>query len=180
MRRHGFGAGDIAAITALVPPKVHWLVGRPDLPEPPANYAKLCLRFVAGGLLARGTVDVPDFRGAERLGDPAGHRHAGLVDVVLDDNSDQSALDPQTISVCLTSGASHRITLPDVYGHPAVPLTKVANGGKFRRCPDFAAAPLAAAPLSPGQDDALIAAVNRLENMMDVSALMPLMCRGRA
>ena len=175
MRRHGFAPGDIAGVTALVPPLVHRLVGRPDIPEPPANYAKLCLRFVAGVFLARGMVDVPDFRGAERLGDPAVHRYAGLVDVVLDDNPDQNALDPQTISVRLTSGASHRITLPHVYGHPAVPLTKAENEGKFRRCLSYAAA-----PLPPGQDEALITAVDGLETMMDVSALVQLMCRGRA
>lgn len=175
MARHGFVPDDIAAVTARVPPLVHRLVGRPDIPQPPANYAKLCLRFVAGVFLARGTIDVPDFRGADRLNDPSVHRYAGLVDVVLDDNPDQNALDPQTLSVRLTSGAHHQITLDHVYGHPAVPLSKSENEGKFRRCLGFAAA-----DLPPGQGDALIAAVGGLEDMTDVSALVPLMCRGQA
>lgn len=128
MARHGFGATDIARIEARVPPLNFRLVGRPDIPAPEPNYAKLCLRFVAGRFLAAGQLDVPDFRGAA-LTDPETHRLAGLVDVVEDTaNPDQNALDPQRVTVWLTSGAVHAIDLPHVFGHPAVPLGRPERG----------------------------------------------------
>ncbi len=167
MAEHGFGADDIANIRADVPPLVHRLVGRPDVPEPEPNYAKLCLRFVAGTFLARGNVDVPDFRGAQNLNDPAVHRYAQLVDVVLDDNPDQNALTPQTLTATLTNGDVHRIVLPEVYGHPDVPMSAEANLNKFRRCTTYART-----PLSPKATEAMIDAVGNLHSLEDISLLM--------
>jgi len=166
MATHGFRPGDIASIRAEVPPLVHRLVGRADIPAPEPNYAKLCLRFVAGTFLARGHVDVPDFRGAETLADPEVHRFAAMTDVVLDDNPDQNALDPQTIGVRLTSGTEHAITLPHVYGHPEAPLSAEENEAKFRRCLGYASP-----PLSDPQADALVAAVAGIADAPDISAL---------
>jgi len=169
MAKHGFTAYDIAAIVCEVPPLVHRLVGRPDLANPEANYAKLCLRFVAGVFLARGRVDVPDFRGRAALDDPAVHRYAALVDVRLDDNPDQNALDPQTITVRLKDGTAHQITLQHVYGHPRAALTAQANIEKFRRCADYGVVSL---PLAKA--DALIAAIDTLETHSDAASLVAL------
>ncbi len=166
MQNHGFGAHDIARVTATVPPLVHRLVGRPCLRQPDSNYAKLCLRFVAGTWLARGHVDVPDFRGTDTLADADVHRFAALVDVVLDDNPDQNALTPQTIAVTLISGATYEITLEQVYGHPDVPLTEAENAAKFRRCATYAVCPV--------DPDPLIAAIATLREMPDIAALMAL------
>jgi 2-methylcitrate dehydratase PrpD len=171
MRREGFGAGDIAHVEAKVPPLNFRLVGRPDVPAPEANYAKLCLRFVAGRFLATGRVDIADFRGAA-LTDPETHRLAALVDVVLDaSNPDQNALDPQTITVRLHSGAVHAVHLARVYGHPDVPLSAAENEAKFRRC--------AAAAIRPLPDpDRLIAAVAAVENKPDIAELARLSVAG--
>lgn len=170
MQAHGFGPDDIAAITARVPPLNHRLVGRPDVPDPEPNYAKLCLAYVAGAFLARGRVDVPEFR-PPVLTDPAVHRHAAKVTVELDpDNPDPNALDPQHITVRLHGGAVHAVHLPRVYGHPAVPLTAAENEAKFRRCLGYARR-----PLPPAQADALVAAVAALETLEDTAALVRLM-----
>lgn len=167
MARHHFTAADIARVEARVPPLNHRLVGRPIVAAPEPNYAKLCLRFVAGRFLATGQVDVPDFRGAALI-DPETHRLAGLVDVVLDtDNPDQNALDPQHITVWLTSGAMHSIDLPHVYGHPKVPLTDAANEEKFRRCTTYGRLPLT-------DPDRLIAAVATVESLTDIADLVRL------
>lgn len=174
IRKHGFAPTDIAAITARVPPLVHRLVGRPDVAQPEANYAKLCLRFVAGVFLARGNVDVLDFRGAEALNDPEVHRYAAMVDVVLDDNPDLNALDPQEVSVRLADGTEHSVHLAHVYGHPAQPLTDAENEAKFRRCMGFGRRPVTAA-----QADALIAAVAGLETLPDIAALTAIAQGGR-
>lgn len=169
MAKHHFGPEAIAAVEMRVPPLVHRLVGRPDLAEPEANYAKLCLRFVAGVLLARGCVDVPDFRGAAALSDPEVHRYAALVDVVLDDNTDLNALDPQQITVRLHSGEEHSVKLEHVFGHPAVPLSQAQNEEKFRRCAGYGRT-----PMTGKQVDALVEAVSRLEGLPDVGQLVSL------
>ena len=168
MRDHGFRADDIAAIHARVPPLVHRLVGRPTIDNPEANYAKLCLAYVAGTFLARGHVDVPDFRG-DALKDPDVNRYARLVTVELDDNPDLNALDPQRITVQLNDGSSYVCDLPFVYGHPEKPLTETESLAKFGRCAGYATRPL--------KQDArarLIAAIADLENMDDISKLMDL------
>lgn len=163
---HGFAPDDIVAVTAKVPPLVHRLVGRPDVAEPEANYAKLCLRFVAGTFLARGRVDVTDFRGAA-LNDPDVHRHAAKVEVVLDDNPDLNALDPQEISVRLRSGSEHSVYLEHVFGHPDVPLSDAQNEEKFRRCTTYGRI-----LMETEQAEALIAAVAGLEGLADISQLV--------
>jgi 2-methylcitrate dehydratase PrpD len=169
MRDKGFAPDDITHIRAEVPPLVHRLVGRPDIPAPEANYAKLCLRFVAGCFLARGRVDVPDFRGTA-LTDPQVHAHAAKVDVVLDRNPDPNALDPQTITVRLTSGVEHAITLPHVFGHPAAPLSDAQNEDKFRRCATYGRIPLP-------DPDRLIAAVAGIKDVPDI-AILPRLTTG--
>lgn len=173
MARDGFRADDIAAIRCKVPPLNHRLVGRPLIGAPEANYAKLCLRFVAGVFLARGRVDVPDFRGKEMLNDPQVHRYARLVDVVLDGNPDQNAMNPQTVEVDLTDGRSLSITLPAVYGHPDAPLSREENIEKFRRCAGYGLV-----PLKSTQVDRMVETIDGLENERDVAGLVDLTIAG--
>ena len=133
MARHRFAADEVETVVCRVPPLVRRLVGRPDIPDPTSNYAKLCLPFVAGVWLAKGRCDVPDFRG-DALRDPAVHRFAAMVRIEPDDNTNENALDPQEIAVRLKDGRVHRIQLPHTYGHPAVPLSTAENEEKFFRC----------------------------------------------
>ncbi len=174
MRAHGIGADDIAEINALVPPLVHRLVGRPIIENPAANYAKLCLAFVAGVFLARGHVDVPDFRG-DALSDPVVNRYAQLVTVKLDDNPNLNALDPQQITVTLKDGTRHTSDLPFAYGHPNNPLSSGENIAKFRRCAGYAAH-----PLPKEAQDRLIGAIDTLETLDDIADLMVLAKGGSA
>lgn len=167
---HGFAAGDIAEVVCRVPPLVDRLVGRPDMPEPAANYAKLCLTFVAGAFLARGRVDVPDFRGEAALNDPLVHGLADKVRVERDDNPDENALDPQTIQVTLSSGARHAVTLPRTFGHPEAPLSRAQNLEKFRRCAGYGRR-----SLDGEQVDRLIAMVDGIEHLDDVRSLVDTM-----
>ncbi|MEM8663878.1 MAG: MmgE/PrpD family protein [Pseudomonadota bacterium] len=142
---------EIERIAAHVPPLVHRLVGRPDIPAPEANYAKLCLEFIAGSFLAHGTVDLASFQGTERLEDPRTHLYAALVDVILDDNPDPNALDPQRFVVRLKDGREITIDIPHMVGHPAVPLSADENEEKFR-----AAVAHARRPLSSEATDRLV------------------------
>ena len=170
MDRHRFAPDAIAAVTCRVPPLVARLVGRPDVPHPEPNYAKLCLRFVAGLFMTHSHVDVPDFRDRATLDDPRVHQAAALVEVLQDDNPDENALDPQTISVRLASGSDHLVTLDRVYGHPERPLTAAENEAKFRGCMGYAARAFPA-----GRADALLDAVAGLENERDITSLARLL-----
>ena len=165
--RHRFAPDDVAEVTCRVPPLVRRLVGRPDVPDPASNYAKLCLPFVAGVFLAHGTPDVPHFRG-EALRDPRVHAFAARVRIEPDDNTDENALDPQHIAVTLRDGATHSIHLPQTYGHAPIPLTPGENEEKLFRCSRHAMPPVPEARARAIRDR-----VAALESLSDVARLMP-------
>ncbi len=163
---HNLKGQDIAKITAHVPPLVYRLVGRPDIPEPAPNYAKLCLPYVAGAWLARGQVDVPEFRSEAVLRDPEIHDYASRVKVIQDDNPDENAMGLQRFTFDLTNGRRKEIVIDKVYGHPDAPLSAAENEAKFRRCVGFGRR-----TLSSDRMDEIIAAVEHVEDLVDISAL---------
>jgi 2-methylcitrate dehydratase PrpD len=167
-QRHGFTAADVASVCAVVPPLVHRLVGRADVPASPAQYARLCIPFVVATALLRGSVDVPDFT-PERLTSSEVHELADRVKVVTDVNPDDNALMPQRIEVVLRSGARHEMRLASALGHPESPLTREQHLVKFRRCWTYGARPLEAE-----RGERLIELVDRLETVPDVRELIAL------
>jgi 2-methylcitrate dehydratase PrpD len=169
MRDNGVAPSEIARVHARVPPLVHRLVGRPDIPHPEPNYAKLCLPFVVGVYLSRGHVDVPDFLGREMLDDPIAHGIAATVTVEQDDNPDLNAFTPQTISIGLKDGREFSLTLHSVYGDPRMPLTDEENIEKFMRCRGFGRY-----RLEDDRAEALVDAISTIESLDDV-ALIPRM-----
>lgn len=166
----GITAADIASVEIQAPPLVKRLVGRPDLDNPPANYAKLCLSFVAATLLLRGRVDVPEFAGDTVLNDPEIHAYARRISVVDDGNPDQNALAPQRVIVRLTSGRTRVIDLPEVYGHPEAPLTDAENRAKFARCCGWAVPPVPDARRAE-----IERMVDEIEDVTDVGQIAKLM-----
>ena len=166
----GIRPDDILSVACHVPPLVYRLVGRPDVPDPEPNYAKLCLRYVAGAWMARGRVGIDEFRGREVLTDPAIHAHAAKVDVVLDDNPDENALDPQRFVVRRRNGKEHTVRLATVYGHPESPLTADLNRDKFDYCIGYSARPLGA-----DQGDAIASMVDGVEELDDAAELAGLL-----
>jgi 2-methylcitrate dehydratase PrpD len=170
MRTHGFTADEVESVVIHAPPVVMRLMGRPDVPEPRSNYAKLCLPFVVGTYLARGRVDVPDFGTPEMLNDPAVHAYAARVSLVPDSNPDQNAIAPQRIVVRLEDGAQHEVTVEAIYGHPDAALTDDENVDKFRRCCSYAAVAVPAKA-----QDALIELISRFEKVEDVAVVARLL-----
>lgn len=164
MAAHRLAADDIAEVTVTAPPLVVRLVGRPLVAAPAANYAKLCLAFVAGVYLAKGRCDVPDFVG-DALTDPDVHRHAAKVSVVQDDNPDENALSPQHVRIRLSDGTERTISLPVVYGHPDAALTEAENDEKFFRCCGHAGMPRA-------QAEAVRDLVTRVDSLADVTTIL--------
>jgi len=164
-RAHGFGADEIDSITCVVPQLVYRLMGRPDVPDPAPNYAKLCLPFVIGTYLVHGAVDVEHFIGDEMLQNRRTHDIAKRVTLIQNDNPSHSAMTPQTINVRLKSGVEHSVVVEAAYGHPDNPLSHQENLDKFWRCWNRAG------DLDETAGRALIEAVDNIEDLADVAVL---------
>ncbi len=166
----GFVADDVVSIAASVPPLTHRLVGRPDVPDPAPNYARLCIPYVSAVTLLDGTCEPEAFAGA-RLRDPRVHELASRVSVSLDDNPDVNALWPQQIDITLRDGRRWARRIDTPIGHPDNPLSRERHLAKFRKCWQIGG-------LAADEAEALIASVDTLESLPDASQLTRLLSRG--
>ena len=166
---HGFGVDDVDSITISGPPVTARLCSRPDLPDPSPNYARLCMSYVAAKVLLNGEIDLAHYRGAE-LTDPATHALASRIRMVANTNPDPNALVPVDVEITLKSGRTVAWHCDAMLASPTRRLTREQHLTKFRRCCDFAAA-----PMPERQRDALIASVDDIETMADVRAFAGLL-----
>ena len=166
--REGLTADQVDRMVAKVPPLAYRLTGRPDIPNPEPNYAKLCIPFVAATALLEGTVDVQHFKG-DWLRNPAVHDIAARVEPVEDANPNTNAVAPQRLEVYLKDGRMLAVDMPQIFGHPENPLSYEQNVGKFKRA--WAAA---AQPLGEDRADQLVDLVDDLENVDDILTLLDL------
>lgn len=127
-------AEQIERLECHIPPLPARLVGRPDVPEPPSNYAKLCLPFVLGTYMAHGAAELRHFREKVFLNDPRTHGFAGRVEIVVDGNPDQNAMGPVRVVATLRDGSSRTAAVPVGLGHYEAPLTQAQNETKFLQC----------------------------------------------
>jgi aconitate decarboxylase len=167
-KREGLKPEDVERMVALVPPLAHRLTGRPDIPDPEPNYAKLCIPFVAATALLEGTVDVRHFKG-DWLRNPKVHEIAAKVEPVEDSNPNTNAVAPQKLEVYLKDGRKLEVYMPQIFGHPENSLSDEQNIEKFKR--SWSAA---AKPLSEASADQMIEAVRNLEGVDDVRSIIDL------
>ena len=163
---HAFTPDDVASVGVHVPPLVARLVSRPDIPDPVAGYAKLCLPFVAATVLLKGTVDVPDFRG-EWLRAPDVHALARRIVTVANEQADVNAMEPQTVEVVLRNGVRHAVVIDHVLGHPEHPLSRDQHLAKLRRNLTYGAASISGAAAT-----GMIELGDALDTLSDVRALV--------
>ena len=165
-REHGVQPADIVKVDAHVPPLVHHLVGRKPMPVMETNYARLCVSYVAAVALLKDTVKFDDFV-ADAYADPLVQALSHKISVNIDDRGDPNALTPVRIKMQLSDASVHQCELDAVYGNPAKPMSRDAQVAKFRsNCA------LAKYPLSEAGVDALIAELDDLEGVGDVTALL--------
>ena len=169
-KERNFTADEVESIHGRVTPLTYRLVGRPDIPDPAPNYARLCIPFVMATECRRGEVGPEAFAGAA-LTDAATHALAARIRVEQDDNPDLNALWPQRFAIRLKDGWTWDKVVDKAIGHPDNPLARAAQLAKFRRAWALAPRPLADA-------DAVIGAVEALESLADVRDLTALL-RGR-
>ncbi|MDP6344070.1 MAG: MmgE/PrpD family protein [Alphaproteobacteria bacterium] len=166
---HGFTAEQVERIEAAVPPLIDHLVGRPVASDMALNYARLCATYVAAHALRHDGLGV-DAYDAGALADPATLALAERIAIRVDDNPDPNALVPISLSIHLRDGGRHDLTVSDVYGSPANPMSREAHLAKFRR--NRAAAPK---PIGEAAGETLIAAIDGLEELDDVATLVDLL-----
>lgn len=163
--QHGFTADDVERVTLTGPILINRLAARPDLPDPSPNYARLCSAFIVAKVLIHGRIDLAHYRDGG-LTDPATHALAARVVMQVDDNPDPNALLPQRIEIALKDGRVLAWTCEAMLASNARRLTREQHLAKFRRCLDFAAAPLA-----EDAGERLIGLVDDLETLADARAL---------
>jgi aconitate decarboxylase len=169
MREHGLAAREVARIDCRVPPLTNRLVGRPARAGMSSSYARLCAPYVLACGLQGGGVSLDDFR-PDALADPARLDLARRIGLSADDNPDPNALAPVTVAITLENGSAHEVAVRDVYGSPAKPMGREAHLAKFRTNWISGARPL---PEAAGER--LIEAVDDLESVPDVTALIDVM-----
>jgi 2-methylcitrate dehydratase PrpD len=163
--QHPFEADDVASVNVIGPPLIKRLCGRPDIPSPNANYARLCMPFIGAKVLLHGRIDLAHYRGAE-LTDSKTHELAKRITMEADGNPDPNALVPQQVVITLKDGSVLRWQCDIMLANPARRLTREQHLAKFRRCLDFAHK-----PLREGTGETLIERVDRLEDLTDIREL---------
>lgn len=121
----------IRRITVRMPPLGMRLVGRPMVPNPAPNYARLCVPFVAASELLHGSVDPSSFA-PERLASAAIEALARKVEVIEVPHPNPNAFYPQQLTLELADGRRVEREIPHAWGHPSMPLTPQEREDKFR------------------------------------------------
>ncbi len=163
-----FTLEEVESVTIVGPPVTARLCSRPDLPNPTQNYARLCMSYIAAKVLLHGEIDLAHYRG-DHLTDAETHRVAQRVKMLSDGGNDPNALVPVSTTIKLTNGETLFWNCTDMLASPKRRLTREQHLTKFRRCWEFAEA-----PLTEAARDKLIDCVDHLEDVADVRELTAL------
>lgn len=129
LRASEIDAGSVARIEAFVPPLIHRLMTRPVHDGMTASYARLCLPFLTALMLTDGRIDPRRF-GAATFADPAIRALADRFSMVLDDNGDPNALEPQRLVVTLTDGRRIERHVAHTLGGADAPMSEAQTRAK--------------------------------------------------
>lgn len=164
-RTHEFTVDKIASIDLTVPPLVNQLVGRAPSADMTVAQARLCVRYVTACAL-RGSLGPADFK-KQALRDPNRQNLAARITIDVAP-ADPNALTPVTVRITLTDGRTVEQQVTAVYGAPDNPMDRAAQLAKFHaNCAD---APVTIDP------DPIIALIDGLEDVADITALINLCC----
>ena len=126
-------AQDVKRITVQLSPLGMRLVGRPIISNPPPNYARLCVPYVAACELLFGSVDPRSFL-PDKLASHAIENLAKKVHTVEVPHPNPNAFYPQHLTLELTDGRVVERPIPHAWGHPLLPMSVQAREDKFRLC----------------------------------------------
>jgi 2-methylcitrate dehydratase PrpD len=165
LRAQGVAPEMIRSLTIRATPLIHHLVGRPIHAPLEVNYARLCLPYCAAYALRHGGLGLEAFT-PSALSDPVTHALAARITVEVVPNPNPAAFTPQEAVAELSDGRVLRAQLEVLPGSPKRPLTREQHLAKFRSCMAFGFGAQV-----QRREDALIEAVDRLEQLDDVAVL---------
>lgn len=161
----------VRSITVRMPPLGFQLVGRPIIANPPPNYARLCVPFVAATQLLHGNVDPSSFM-PDRLASAAIEQLARKIDVVAKPHANPNAFYPQELTLELADGRVIHRDIPYAWGHPELALNAQEREDKFRLCWHLTRAPSAHSDLA--MEDAILW-LRKLSSAQDCQPLLTLL-----
>jgi 2-methylcitrate dehydratase PrpD len=161
-------ADALESVVLFAPPLVRRLVDRPAGPGMRPSWARLCLPWLVATWLEKRGVDVTDVEAAA-LANAARLARAAGVHVEPNGVEDPNALVPQRLELRFTDGAVRSVDLDAVLGSPARPLSRAAQLAKLSACLDAAPARFDAGPR-----DRLVAAIDALDAVPDITRLVDL------
>ena len=164
MRAHELKHEAIASVIVNGPSLISRLVNRPAQPNPSPNYARLCMPYVLAKVMQHGQLQPSHYWPAE-LADAHTFELAHKVQMTIDDNPDPNAFTPVTVTVALTNGAQHQVTLDHMLASPQRPLSAAQCQFKFKQCCAQAIHP-------PKQPDHLFHQLMALASADEVAALL--------
>lgn len=120
---------QIESIELLAPPLTRRLVDRPMRPDMSPSYARLCLPFLVALMLRDRRIDPRRFT-AELFRSAELRDAADRVHVILNDNPDPNALEPQRLLIRLAGGRTVERQVEHSLGSPEAPLTPALADAK--------------------------------------------------
>jgi 2-methylcitrate dehydratase PrpD len=127
----------IKNITAIVPPLIQRLIGRPYTSDMTPAYARLCLPFLSALILRDARIDPRRFT-PENFTDSLIQDLAAKVTVTLDNNLDTNALSPQLLVVDYADGRRDDIMISNTLGSPEAPMSPAQLAAKYDLCKTLA------------------------------------------
>lgn len=124
---------SIKSMRVELPPLGFRLTGRPTITNPPPNYARLCIPFVAAAELLTGRVDPTTFL-PEILNDAEIEALARRVETIEVAHPNPNAFFPQRLIIEFRDGTTQDIDIPYAWGHPELPMDRPSREAKFALC----------------------------------------------
>ncbi len=165
----GLEAADVVRAQVTVPPYVYRLVGHPfEVGDNPRVNAQFSIRYCVANALLRKSSRLVHFE-EEAIRDPEVLRLVERIDVVADEALDKRGHSSADLRVWTTSGAELLRQADAGPGFPQRPLAREDHLRRFNDCIAFAGRSPAAETTA-----AILEAIDRLGDMPDVLALLPL------
>lgn len=165
VQRHGLKAADVTAATVRLSPFMARLVGAPFEPgDNPQVAAQFSVQYSVASVLSRGRFAVEDIQPAAVADATVG---ALARSVQMDvDPAHTGKFVPATVTVQTRSGGEYTATASELPGTPGRPMSAAELHDKAMACLQGGARPMA-----KGAAGRLIAQIDRLEDLRDMTQL---------
>lgn len=161
----------ITAMRVELPPLGFRLTGRPMVPNPTPNYARLCIPYVGAAELLLNNVDPTTFA-PEVLSNPDIETLANRIQTIEVPHDNPNAFYPQKITITFVDKTEVTRDIPYAWGHPKMRLTTTEQQAKFRKSIKLARG---ANPASATQADEFITWMDQLEQASSLEPLLQLL-----